>query len=92
MQGTRVEGAVLVVEVKLAVNLVSLTIEQVIGKRKQLLQDMAPGLEAEARQASLCEPAAARRSPGTRTCDRRRASRRRGARVARPKIHVRYVV
>ena len=47
VQGSRVEGSVLVVEVKLSVNLTSLRIEQVIGKRKKMLQDMAPGLEAE---------------------------------------------
>ena len=38
------------VEVKLSVNLTSLTIEQVIGKRKKLLQDMVPGLEAELKE------------------------------------------
>jgi hypothetical protein len=35
---------VLIVEVKLSVNLTSLTIEQVIGKRKKMLQDMVFGL------------------------------------------------
>ena len=33
----------------------SLTIEQVIGKRKKMLQDMVPGLEAEVRQALRTE-------------------------------------
>ena len=39
VQGTRVDGSVLVVEVKLSVNLTSLTLEQVMGKRKKLVQD-----------------------------------------------------
>ena len=39
VRGSRVEGPVLIVEVKLSVNLTSLTIEQVIGKRKKMLQD-----------------------------------------------------
>jgi hypothetical protein len=51
----RVEGKVLIVEVKLSINLTSLTIEQVIGKRKKVLQDMVPGLEAEVRQALRME-------------------------------------
>ena len=49
--GRRVEGSVLIIEVRLSVNLTSLTIEQVIGKRKKMLQDMVFGLEAEVRQA-----------------------------------------
>ena len=55
VRGSRVEGTVLVVEVKLSVNLTSLTIEQVIGKRKKMLQDMVVGVEAEVRQALRTE-------------------------------------
>ena len=44
-----VEGAVLVVVVKPSVNLASLTIEEVIGKRKKLLEDMLVGIEADVR-------------------------------------------
>jgi hypothetical protein len=55
VRGSRVEGTVLVVEVKLSVNLTSLTIEQVTGKRKKMLQDMLVGVEAEVRQALLTE-------------------------------------
>jgi hypothetical protein len=55
VQGTRVEGAVLIVEVKLSVNLTSLTMEQVIGKRKKMLQDMLPGLEVQLRQGLVAE-------------------------------------
>lgn len=40
--GTRVEGAVMVVSVKLSINLTSATMEQVVGKRKKMLQDMLP--------------------------------------------------
>lgn len=49
VRGSRVEGAVQVYEVGLTVNMVALTIEQVIGKRKKLLADMLPGLQAELR-------------------------------------------
>jgi hypothetical protein len=55
VSGSRVEGPMLIVEVKLSVNLTSLTIEQVIGKRKKVLQDMVPGLEAEVLQALRME-------------------------------------
>ena len=55
VRGSRVEGQLLIVEVKLSVNLTSLTIEQVIGKRKKVLQDMVFGLEAEVRQALRTE-------------------------------------
>ena len=55
VSGSRVEGPVLIVEVKLSVNLTSLTIEQVIGKRKKVLQDMVYGLQAEVRQALRTE-------------------------------------
>ena len=46
---TRVRGSVLVVNVSLSVNLSSLTIEQVIGKRRKLLQDMANAMAVEVR-------------------------------------------
>ena len=55
VSGSRVEGPVLIVKVKLSVNLTSLTIEQVIGKRKKVLKDMVCGLEAEVRQALRTE-------------------------------------
>jgi hypothetical protein len=55
VRGSRVEGQLLIVEVKLSINLTSLTIEQVIGKRKKVLQDMVFGLEAEVRQALRTE-------------------------------------
>ena len=55
MRGSRVKGKVLIVQLKLSVNLTSLTIEQVIGKRKKVLQDMVPGLEAEVLQALRME-------------------------------------
>ena len=45
---TRVEGAVLVVEVRVAVNLASSTIEQVVSKRRKLVADMCENLTAEA--------------------------------------------
>ena len=51
----RVDGAALVVEVSLSVNLASLTIEEVIGKRKKLLSGMLPGLQAELRQQTAAE-------------------------------------
>ena len=60
VRGTRIDGAVLVVEVALSINLASLTIEQVIGKRKKMLQDMVPGLEAELRLGLEAEGVATR--------------------------------
>ena len=50
VRSTRVDGTALVVEVALSINLASLTIEQVIGKRKKMLTDMLPNLEGELRQ------------------------------------------
>ena len=41
VRSTRVKGSALVVEVALSVNLASLTIEQVIGKRRALIDQMA---------------------------------------------------
>ena len=49
VQSTRVDGAVMVVVVKPSVNLTSMTLEQVIGKRKKMLVDMLPGLRSELR-------------------------------------------
>ena len=43
VQSTRVDGSVLVVVVKPSVNLTSMTLEQVIGKRKKLVEDAAGG-------------------------------------------------
>eukprot|EP00966_Prymnesium_polylepis_P293171 6771400-Prymnesium_polylepis.1 len=51
VQSTRVEGSVLVVSVALSVNLNALTIEQVIGKRRKLLADMAANMQGEVRGA-----------------------------------------
>ena len=48
-RGSPPQDAVLVVGVSLSVNLSSLTIEQVIGKRKKMLVDMLPGLRGELR-------------------------------------------
>ena len=47
--GLRCDGAVLVIEARLSVNLNALTIEQVTGKRLKLLTDMASNMEAEVR-------------------------------------------
>ena len=41
VQSTFIEGRVLVVRVKVSVNLMSLTLDDVVGKRKKLLQEMA---------------------------------------------------
>ena len=45
VQGIRVQGAVLVVEARLSVNLVALTIEQVVSKRRKVVQDMCVNME-----------------------------------------------
>jgi hypothetical protein len=49
VQSTHVDGVVMVVAARISVNLTSLTIEQVIGKRKKMLSDMVPGLHGELR-------------------------------------------
>jgi hypothetical protein len=47
VRATRVRGSVLVIEAAPAINLASLTIEQVVGKRRGLVRSMAKGIEAE---------------------------------------------
>ena len=49
VMGTRIEGSVVVLEVRLSVNLSALTIEQVVSKRRKLLLDMARGMRVEVR-------------------------------------------
>ena len=44
---TRVEGSLLIVEARLSINLNSLTIDQVVNKRKKLLNDVAVSLRGE---------------------------------------------
>ena len=51
VQGTRVEGRTLVVEVRTSVNLQALTIEEVVSKRRRMLRDMASSLRLEVRDA-----------------------------------------
>ena len=53
VQSTRVHGSVLVVGVSLSVNLSSLTIEQVIAKRKELVSDAADGAVLQTRSRVL---------------------------------------
>ena len=50
VQGFRLDGNVIYVKAKVSVNLMSLTMEKVIGKRKTMLEDMLPGLKAELKQ------------------------------------------
>ena len=45
--GTRIEDGVIIVEARLSVNLNNLTIEQVVSKRRKMLQDMASSLRLE---------------------------------------------
>ena len=45
----RIEGSVVVIECGLSINLSSLTLEQVLGKRKKLLSDMGTAMVAEVR-------------------------------------------
>ena len=53
VRSTRVHGSVLVVGVSLSVNLSSLTIEQVIAKRKKLVSDAADGAVLQTRSRVL---------------------------------------
>ena len=64
---TRVDGHVLVVEAKLALNMLSLTLEQVVGKRKKLLLDMGAQMAAEVREGREAELADAAASLVTQT-------------------------
>ena len=52
VRGSRVEGAVQVYEVTLTVNMASLTIEQVLGKRGKLVHDMCSQLASRAAHAA----------------------------------------
>jgi len=52
VRGSRVEGAVQVYEVTLTVNMASLTIEQVLGKRGKLVRDMCDQLASRAAHAA----------------------------------------
>mgnify|MGYP001268591035 CR=1 FL=1 len=52
VRGKRVEGSLVIVEVGLSVNLTSLTIEQVIGKRLKLLQQMKDDIIVEMKSTS----------------------------------------
>ena len=47
--GTRVDGGTLVVQSRFSLNMASLTLEQVAGKRKKLLTDMGMQMAAEVR-------------------------------------------
>jgi hypothetical protein len=47
VQGKRIEGPVVIIEVGLSVNHISLTIEQVVGKRLKLLQQMMNDIMTE---------------------------------------------
>merc|ERR550532_704130 len=49
VMGTRVEGSLLVVQARLNINLAAMTIEQVVFKRRKVLQDMCTNLEIEAK-------------------------------------------
>ena len=55
---TRVEGSVLVAEVRLSVNLVSATIQQVVARRHSLLSNMNERMQLDAPCAS-CHSSAA---------------------------------
>ena len=46
-QGTRVDGSVMAADVKLSVNLTAMTIEQVISKRKTVVENMCDGVLRE---------------------------------------------
>jgi len=47
VEGTRVEGAVLIVQARLNINLTAMNIEQVVFKRKKLVLDMCASLQLE---------------------------------------------
>eukprot|EP00962_Isochrysis_galbana_P003816 scaffold1069_cov129-Isochrysis_galbana.AAC.4 len=45
VQSTRVEGSVQIVQMQLSINLASLTIEQVVSKRRKIVQDMCEQMQ-----------------------------------------------
>eukprot|EP00966_Prymnesium_polylepis_P174211 4030738-Prymnesium_polylepis.1 len=57
VQSTRVQGSVLVVGVGLSVNLTALTIDQVLAKRKKIVESAVDGAALEARAAVLASEA-----------------------------------
>ena len=58
MRGTSVDGGTLIVKTRLSINMASLTLEQVAGKRKKLLADMAVQMAAEVRKGRSTAEAA----------------------------------
>ena len=59
VRGTLVDGNMLIVQSRLSINMASLTLEQVAGKRKKLLQDMAHQMAVEVRKDVPAEAAEA---------------------------------
>ena len=59
VRGMGVDGGTLVVQSRLSINMASLTLEQVAGKRKKLLQDMAHQMAVEVRKDVPAEAAEA---------------------------------
>ena len=57
VRGTSVDGGTLIVKTRLSVNMASLTLEQVAGKRKKLLADMVVQMAAEVRKDRTAEAA-----------------------------------
>ena len=57
VRGTSVDGGTLVVKTRLSINMASLTLEQVAGKRKKLLVDMVVQMAAEVRKDRTAEAA-----------------------------------
>ena len=57
VRGTSVDGGTLVVKTRLSINMASLTLEQVAGKRKKLLADMVVQMAAEVRKDRTAEVA-----------------------------------
>ena len=57
VRGTSVDGGTLIVKTRLSINMASLTLEQVAGKRKKLLADMAVQMAAEVRKGRTVEAA-----------------------------------
>ena len=58
VRGTSVDGGTLIVKTRLSINMASLTLEQVAGKRKKLLADMAVQMAAEVRKGRSTAEAA----------------------------------
>lgn len=64
VQGTRIEGSVVILEARLSVNMSALTFEQVVGKRKKLITEMCDVVLTEIEDLANIHPGVRCRETG----------------------------